>query len=351
MENASSDNLLRLIDTPFSSTPYANPQPSFTIARSSQTPRATKGVKSRYEKQPGGVRAANMPKKDSALILATWRGTLDWPDVHALVEHRLSIAKTESQIKAHALTMARNEGSWERALELATTFKSRPRQFKRKCPFDARAKLAIALFLRDCYHDRHRFRIVTARLKEWFRANGVPSYINIESTGTGPGTLHEKIKNHGRNNIDIRFKRNLEAAIAAFTLEVELEASEALPTPPADISTRPSSPLTTNVASWHNRSPTPPTATPAPAHPQSPFPIPAFVESSYQFPPPMAPLVFPQHMPDVSPRPDVVAPSDLALQSHSHNELMCDGYSFNDSRNPFHILASFNNWSEDNGVS
>jgi hypothetical protein len=45
-------------------------------------------------------------------------------------------------------------------------------------------KLSVPMALRDCYHNRHRFLIVAARMKEWFRANGVPSYTEIGSTGT-----------------------------------------------------------------------------------------------------------------------------------------------------------------------
>jgi hypothetical protein len=290
-----------------------------------------------------------MPKKDSALILSTWRGVLDWHEVHARVQNRLTSAKSLDQIKCHARTAAQKAGGWQQALEAITTYKSGTRRFKRKCPFDARAKLAIALALRDCYHDRHRFKIVTERMKLWFRRNGVPSYIDINSTGTGPGTLHEKIKNHSRNNIDIRYNKTLETAIAAAVLEVEQEASQALPTPPADISVGPPSPSHMDVTSQHHGIATPPNISPIPHQASvalaSSFgswivpPVTLHASPAYHIAPPVAPIVAPQPVPDPSPLSEVISPSEMTLPSQSYGELTFGEVHLSDPGHPFHQLT------------
>jgi hypothetical protein len=387
--NISSRNLLHLLDTPLSPATYANLQPTFAVSLPAEAPRSAKQSASRYEKQPGDGRARNMPKKDSALILRTWRGALDWRDVYAEVKDQLSSPRTISQIKCHIrMLVQRAGGSWRQALDDVMSFRLRPRRFRRKCPFSARVKLAIALALRDCYHDRRRFKIVTERMKVWFRRNGVPSFIDVDSTGTGSGTLHEKIKNHVRNNIDIRFRGNLEAAIAAATLEVEQEASEALPTPRSNAIEGSPSPSTTHATSWQHESATPPSASDVPVQFNSPLPPPSYTQcpiipstasqnfsiftsqtvntsasqevppsasqtvppSAFYFTSTVASLVAEQPAPALSPSFNATTPSDLVPPSQCHTELTYEGFSLSDPQYPFHPLT-LSIRSEDNELS
>jgi hypothetical protein len=169
-------------------------------------------------------RASNMPKRDSALILRAFDGGRRTPrEVYVMVGGQLSVDRTEAQIASHAKGLVQKAGQdWEEALRRVIHFEDRHRIPKRKMPFSLPEQLEIAIGYRGLTSRRDRHKLVSRRMIQWYRTTGYPNRHHLLMEGTGSGSYHEKVKNHCRNNLDLKYNGNLDEAIR----DIELKMSE-----------------------------------------------------------------------------------------------------------------------------